>query len=97
MRKQAADQLLRLQTIEQQELNQRKKAAAREPTELLHERLEPTAEGVPLITEGPGQRSQPNALSRGKCPAAAAGTGQLSLDLDVAPVGTAHHFRKLHG
>jgi prepilin-type processing-associated H-X9-DG protein len=98
LRKQAADQLLRLQTIEQQELNQRKKAAAREPTELLHERLEPTAEGVPLsITEGPGQRSQPNAQAAANAPAAAAGTGQLSLDLDVAPVGTAHHFRKLHG
>jgi hypothetical protein len=30
-------------------------------------------------------------------PAVGVGTGQLSLDLDVFPVGTSHHFRKLHG
>jgi drug/metabolite transporter (DMT)-like permease len=27
----------------------------------------------------------------------ASGIGQLSLKLDVTPVGTAYHFRKLHG
>ncbi|MEN6451285.1 MAG: DUF1559 domain-containing protein [Thermoguttaceae bacterium] len=37
------------------------------------------------------------ATNERKSEEAAAKTGRFSLDVDVAPVGVAHHFRKLHG
>jgi hypothetical protein len=70
LRKQATEQLERLQVLDRKEPVQPGKAAPQEPAELPQSKQET---------------------------AAAAGTGQLSLDLDIAPVGTAYHFRKLHG
>jgi hypothetical protein len=70
MRKQAADQLEKLQMLDRKEPIQLRKAAPQEPAELPRAKQETTV---------------------------AAGTGQLSLKLDVTPVGTAYHFRKLHG
>ena len=70
MRKQAADQLEKLQKLDRKAPFQPGKAVPQESAELLKAKQETTA---------------------------AAGTGQLSLKLDVTPVGTAYHFRKLHG
>jgi hypothetical protein len=91
LRKQAADQLKRLQTMDEQESGQRQRVAGPPSSQWLKQSLPPAA--APQA----GEPSPPNGPGAANAPAAAAGTGQLSLDLDVAPVGTAHHFRKLHG
>jgi hypothetical protein len=70
MRKQAADQLEKLQVRDWRESGLPKKIAQQDPTVWPRTKPETTA---------------------------AAGTGQLSLKLDVTPVGMAYHFRKLHG
>ena len=80
LRKQAVDQLLRLQTVEQQEAAQRK--TAQEPAD---------------ASQGAGKPWIEKTEAAANVPMVAMGTGQFSLDLGVAPVGTAHHFRKLHG
>lgn len=107
LRKQAAEQLSRLQTMQQDEAGGQKKAA---PTAPPPEKPPQMPEGKPqagpvgarpAADEEPGKQPPSAPPSGGQpaigTPAAAAGTGRLSLDLDVAPAGTAHHFRKLHG
>ena len=73
LRKQAAEQLEKLQQLDQRETAKPKEAASQQPSQTQQ-----------------GQTPSDTA-------AAAVGTGQLSLDLDVGLVGAAHHFRKLHG
>ena len=66
LREQAAEQLAKLQTMQQEDRSQQKEGVPQEPSELPE-----------------GERE--------------AGTGRLSLDLDLPLGGTAYHFRKLHG
>jgi hypothetical protein len=103
LRKQAAEQLAKLQTMQQEEFAQPREAAPQSPAEAPAEapegeRQERTA-GLPLATdEHSGEpASQEAQAARGPAVAAPLTGRLLSLDLNVAQVGTAYHFRKLHG
>jgi len=98
LREQAAEQLERLQTMRQEERVQGKKAAPRQPSESPEEEREAEAVGLPpAVEERTGEQAPQDGQAAPGAPVAAAGTGYLSLDLDLALVGTAYHFRKLHG
>ena len=78
LRKQAAEQLEKLQTLE--------------------EKQGKTTDGpTPVVDEGVEEQTPQNGQPASGTPADAVGVGQLSMDLDLAPVGTRYHFRKLHG
>ena len=89
LRDQAAEQLERLQTMEQENRIQRSEAVPQKPSEL----PELTAGSVLAVEKQTPQEGQ----AAPGAPVDAAQAGYLSLDLDLAPVGTAYHFRKLHG
>jgi len=98
LRKQAAEQLEKLQMPERKEPIQPGKAAPQKPSELPKGKQATAADGLwPAGGEGAGEQLPRDGQAAPGAPAPAAGTGQLSLDLDVAPVGTRYHFRKLHG
>jgi len=97
LREQAAVQLEKLQTKQQEERMRQKKAAPQKPSE--EEEGEPVADvrfGHVL-----GERAGEQVLWDGEAApdtgADVARAGYLSLDLDLVPVGAAYHFRKLHG
>jgi len=95
LREQAAEQLEKLQTMREEERIQQKKAAPQQPSELPEGDREAGAVGpVPAVDERTGEQAPQDGRA---APDAPVGTGYLSLDLDLAPVGTAYHFRKLHG
>jgi hypothetical protein len=106
LRKQAAEQLSKLQTMPQEgapQEGQPPKAAPPGPEKpaALPEGPEGKEPGTAVVPPAVEERSEeetplPEQAAVG-VPEAAAATGHLSLDLDVTPVGTAHHFRKLHG
>ena len=92
LREQAAEQLERLQTkqqIQEKQAAPQSPRAAEEPEEAAALGMIPGAERPP--------RGEPPAEGQAAPGAPPAGTGQLSLDLDLALVGTPCHFRKLHG
>ena len=98
LRKQAAEQLEKLQTLDRNKTIQPRKAAPQGSSELPRGKQETAADGLrPVVDEGIGEQSPQNGRAAPGTPVDATGTGQLSLDLDVAPVGTRYHFRKLHG
>jgi hypothetical protein len=99
LREQAAEQLARLQTMQQEERAQQTPVDPWQPLKSPEEeREEVGAVGpVPGIDElAQEQASQDEQVALGDAPVAAS-AGHLSLDLDLALVGTAYHFRKLHG
>lgn len=97
LRKQAAEQLERLQTMQQEEPGRQKKAAPQQSALLPAEKHEAATGGLGAVDERAGEQAPQAEQAAPGTPEAAVGTGPLSLDWDVAPVGTAHHFRKLHG
>ncbi|MGI6417877.1 MAG: DUF1559 domain-containing protein [Thermoguttaceae bacterium] len=94
LREQAAEQLEKLQTKQQQRIQENE--AAPQPSKAPEEADEADALGMMPGAERPS-RGEPLAEGQAAPGAPAAGTGHLSLDLDLALVGIAHHFRKLHG
>ncbi len=98
LREQAAEQLEKLQTMQQEERIQQKKAAPQQPSELPEGEREAGTVGLqPAVDQRTGEQSPQDGQAAPGAPMAAAGTGYLSLDLDLTLVGTAYHFRKLHG
>jgi hypothetical protein len=101
LREQAAEQLEKLQTLKQQERTAPKKAVVppeRKPSELPEgEQQARTVPLPPAVEEGTREHARREGQAAPGVPPAAARTGYLSLDLDVAPVGTPYHFRKLQG
>ena len=100
LRKQAAEQLARLRVLDRKgkEPVQPSEAAVQEPAKALEGKPETTARvWPPAAGVETGEKSLHGSQAAPAAPAAAAGTGRLSLDLDVTPVGIAYHFRKLHG
>lgn len=83
LRKQVSEQLTKLQAAPQGETapQQRAMPPQREATMGI---------GGMLL---PSERVEEESAS----PPTSSGAGHLSLDLDLTPVGTAYHFRKLHG
>jgi hypothetical protein len=81
LREQATEQLERLQTMQQDGRVQ----ILDLPEQALGQAPAVVEQLLPEEQAGPGGT------------VAAARAGYLSLDLDLAPVGTAYHFRKLHG
>jgi prepilin-type N-terminal cleavage/methylation domain-containing protein/prepilin-type processing-associated H-X9-DG protein len=101
LRKQASEQLTKLQTMEQGIPAEQSKTLPQRPPVLSEQDSvmgmpgmsfsdRRTKDGIPLD----GQTA--SSTGPGTAPVAS-GTGQLSLELDLALVGTAYHFRKLHG
>ncbi len=93
LRERAAEQLERLQTApEEQRAPPEKPVPQPSPTP----QREPQADTIdlPSVVD---QRSMEPSPSPGQAAPADAATGHLSLDLDLAFVGTPYHFRKLHG
>jgi len=101
LREQAAQQLAKLQTMQQEARIQQKKAApppSHESFDLPKGEQEARPLGlVPDIDEGAREQTPQVGQAAPDAPVAAAKAGYLSLDLDLAPVGTPYHFRKLHG
>ncbi|MCD4726390.1 MAG: hypothetical protein K8R46_01920, partial [Pirellulales bacterium] len=98
LRKQATEQLEKLQMPERREPIQSGKADPQKPSELPKGKQATAADGLwPAGGKGAGEQSPRDGQAAPGAPVDAAGAGQLSLDLDVAPVGTRYHFRKLHG
>jgi len=98
LRKQAAEQLAKLRAMQQQEGGQQQEAAPSQPAKPPESERERTTADLPQAVEE--QIQEPLARDAEPAPGppeAAAQTGRLSLDLDFALVGTAYHFRKLHG
>ena len=99
LREQAAEQLQRLQTMPQQDRPLPKTAPPQKPVDLPEEEKEQEqakhrdcgAETVP-VRESAEERRSLSTVQAG-----AVASGLLSLDVDLTPVGTAYHFRKLHG
>ena len=93
LREQAAVQLEKLQTMQEEERVQQKKAAPQPPPQAA-EGERPA--GFPGYVNDLGERPAEQVPSGGQAPPDA-GTGYLSLDLDLALAGTPYHYRKLHG
>ncbi len=95
LREQAAKQLQSLETAQQAERLEQEEAAPQKPAEP----AEPPREWESLDSaRGAEQRITAEAPATRAAPGAeGAAAGYLSFDLDLAPAGTAHHFRKLHG
>jgi prepilin-type N-terminal cleavage/methylation domain-containing protein len=99
LRKQAAEQLAKLRSVPPEAPASPKPdvpAPARKPA--APPKGKPaagTGDLKPAVTGRPGERT-PQAVPAAPGIATAA-AGHLSFDLDVTPVGTAYHFRKLHG
>lgn len=98
LREQAAEQLEKLQTMQQGELEADEPVApqTREP------RAEPPSEEQKSVdakaaAAADEQTAETVVMSEPERPEVATGAGVLSLDLDLALTGTAYHFRKLHG
>ena len=96
LREQAAEQLEKLQTKQQQQQRIQEKESAPQPSKAPEEAEEADALGMMPGAERPAG-GEPLAEGQAAAGAPAAGTGHLSLDLDLALVGTPYHFRKLHG
>ncbi len=87
LRDQAAEQLQRLQTMEQEGRTESKEADRQRFSD------SPRPEAAVAAGKQPVQEGLPEPGA----PMDAARAGYLSLGLDLAPVGVAYHFRKLHG
>jgi len=93
LRKQAAEQLAKLQSMRQEESLPQEAA---EPGPSARQEAETAGmAGMPA----PVERHAGEVVSQDErgARAEAAKAGYLSLEVDLAPVGTAYHFRKLHG
>jgi hypothetical protein len=95
LREQAAEQLMKLQ----QEGRTREETPGQQQTLGLPDaQLDAGAVGLPPeMDERTGEPVLPVGQSELRAPSAVAGAGYLSLDMDLALVGSPHHFRKLHG
>jgi len=98
LREQAVEQLEKLQTMQQEERIQPKEVVPQQPSELPEGEQEAGRVGLaPAVGEQTGEQLLRDGEAAPDAPVTAAGTGHLSLDLDLALVGNAYHFRKLHG
>jgi hypothetical protein len=96
LREQAAEQLEKLQTSRQEERSQ-EEAAPQQPSELPDGQQEAGTDApAPSMDERTGEQAPQDGQAASGPPVAAA-RSDLSLDLDLALVGTAYHFRKLQG
>ena len=96
LREQAAEQLQRLQTMPEEPGATTEKAVPQVPSPALEVKGQAVATDMPpAVEEQSGKPSSRDGQVAFITPAV--GTGHLSIDLDLAFVGTAHHFRKLHG
>ena len=98
LREQAAQQLQRLQTM-QQDRTPPKGAPPQPPTDLPEEKKKPAQAKRPAFgpERAPVSESAKDRRTVSKVQADTVVGGVLSLDIDLTPVGTAYHFRKLHG
>ena len=99
LREQAVEQLERLQTMQEQDRIQPKVATPQEPARLPEEGEKEERGARPMLdVEGASaSESADDGQAVSGVPVAGVGTGSLSLNVDLTPVGTAYHFRKLHG
>ncbi len=95
LRNQAAEQLERLQTMQQQERVQQKEFELQQPTPPLEEEQDKRAK--PSVERGPAIEFPKDAQRVADLPTGGLGTGSLPLNVNLVPVGTAYHFSKLHG
>jgi hypothetical protein len=98
LRKQVAEQLARLKAMQQEQPGQPAKTVPQQPSTPPQGKPEAGAPELPRTGErlAAGQIPQPGQAVPGAA-AAGAEAGRLSMDLELALVGTAHHFSKLHG
>lgn len=92
LRDQAAEQLERLQTMGEQ-----KRVEEREAKPQPGAPAGPNAKGISDGEQAPATESSVGGYADSGLPVGGFGTGTLSLDVDLTPVGTAYHFSKLHG
>jgi len=98
LRKQAAEQLAKLKTTQQEGAGPAGKAAPKQPPEQQEAEPKKAAAGLPPAVDEPAAEPSPaEGPAPPSAPADFAATGRLSMDLDLALAGTAYHFRKLHG
>jgi len=99
LREQATEQLDRLKTIQQEERTRWKKQHTSQDRSGLpeDERETGTLGRASAAGDGAGEQTPEDEQTALGLGVAAARTGHLSLDLDLVPVGTAYHFRKLQG
>jgi hypothetical protein len=95
LREQAAKQLAELQTTIGHETADEQEDAPQAPSTSADSDEMSLAAG--LLPSGGEREEETVQFDTQDTPLVMAGTGQLSLDLDLTPVGTAYHFRKLHG
>jgi len=98
LRKQATKQLQKLQANEQNKPVQPREPALQKPRTSPEKKQEAVADSPQsTIDDGRWGHLSRDYQAAPDAPAVAAGTDRLSLHLNVTPVGTAYHFRKLHG
>ncbi len=98
LRKQADEQLSKLQSMQQADQPQSIEPPTRQQPQSTEWGAQSMRGGMAASgVETAGGQLVPVAGGEMLTPLEIAGTGPLSLDLDVAPVGTPHHFSKLHG
>ena len=99
LREQAVEQLERLQTMQEQDRIQPKVATPQQPAKLPEEGKEGDRAARPMldVEDAPASESAEDGQAVSDVPVVGVGTGSLSLSVDLTPVGTAYHFRKLHG
>ena len=96
LRKRAVDQLNKLKSVELQGSVPQANVASPRPLQGPQEKQGSDADffGFSAGREAGGKSGKDG---RGAAGTPAVGTGQLSLDLELSLVGSAYHFRKLHG
>ncbi|MBN2293733.1 MAG: DUF1559 domain-containing protein [Pirellulales bacterium] len=97
LRKQAARQLSALQTMQQKEAVEQSKAVLQSPATLREGKPEADTRGLGDDDFQVSGRVIRDGQDETDVQLDEAATGPLSLDLDLALVGTTYHFRKLHG
>ena len=99
LREQAAEQLERLQTMQEKERLQPKIATPQRPAGMPEEGTEEEEEARVMFGVEGAPASEPalDGQAVSDVPVVGVGTGSLPLNVDLTLVGTAYHFRKLQG
>ena len=98
LRKQAAEQLAKLKTTQQEGAAPASKTTPEQAPELPKAEPKKAAAGSPPAVDEPAAEPSPaEGQAPPSAPADSTATGRLSMDLDLALAATPYHFRKLHG
>lgn len=96
LRKQAAGQLAKLQTMRQGESAQPSQAVPQQQSEPPQGKPQPRDAGTGRVEERARERALPEEKAAARAPAPAVTAVHAPLDLDVTPADVASHFGKLH-